>query len=175
MENWKIIENFPDYMVSDQGRFKGLKEYRQYKSGRILKPKLYKTGYLYIGLYKDRKRYFKRINRLVLETFKGVDPIKPFCNHKDGNKENNWLYNLEWTTQSENEKHAYKLGLKNQEGENHNLSKLKYGEVYLIKRILQSDLYKKRRVNQVFISKMFNVNHATISAINKEKIWKNIL
>ena len=49
-------------------------------------------------------------------------------NHIDGNKRNNNLDNLEWCTSSENQKHAYKMGLnKLRYGENNNFSKLKVG------------------------------------------------
>lgn len=67
-----------------------------------------RTGYLRVYLFKDhkKKRYF--IHRLVAEAFLPKKQGKDFVNHKDGNKQNNELGNLEWCNRSENMKHYYK-------------------------------------------------------------------
>lgn len=57
------------------------------------------------------KTHKKYIHRLMAEVFLDNTNMYPEVNHKDGNKHNNNLDNLEWVTKSENSKHAYKLGL----------------------------------------------------------------
>ena len=116
-EIWKIIENFPDYEVSNQGRVKSLKFGKEI----ILTPGKNK-GYLIVKLYKNGKKYNKTVHRLVLKAFKPNEDLnKNECNHIDGNKTNNCVENLEWCTHSENIKHAFRVGLKNHKGENHPL------------------------------------------------------
>jgi len=109
-EIWKIIKDFTDYMVSNFGR---VKSFKIYKEGKILKQNKYRTGYLYVNLWKNKKEYHKYVHRLVLETFEPIEDMDKFeCNHEDGNKENNiFLENIKWCTHSENIKHAYKLRL----------------------------------------------------------------
>ena len=115
MEIWKIIENFPDYAVSDQGRVKSFKFGKEI----ILTSEKNNKGYLCVNLYKNKKPHPKKIHKLVLEAFKPNEDLnKTECNHKDGNKENNYVENLEWCTRSDNIKHAFKLGLQNNKGEN---------------------------------------------------------
>lgn len=65
------------------------------------------NGYIKIMPYKDGKKLRSKLaHRLVLETFKG--PSQRYCNHKNGNKSDNRIENLEWVTASENVKHAIK-------------------------------------------------------------------
>jgi len=126
-EIWKTIEDFPDYEVSNLGR---VKSFKKYKEGKILKPQKNNGGYLYVNLWKDGKQYTKTIHRLVLEAFNPVENMDRFeCNHKNGLKLYNiYPNNLEWVTRSENQKHAYKIGLKKGlKGENHPMFG-KYGE-----------------------------------------------
>lgn len=54
----------------------------------------------------------RKVHRLLMIAFRGYDPKRPVVNHIDGNKLNNSLDNLEWTTSSENNRHAYATGLK---------------------------------------------------------------
>lgn len=105
-EIWKIIEYFPEYTVSNLGRIKSLK----FSKERILKLKKSKKGYFEVCLCKYNKKYFKRVNIVVLETFTEKSNLE--CNHIDGDKSNNKLENLEWLTRSENEKHAFRIRLK---------------------------------------------------------------
>lgn len=68
-------------------------------------------GYLTVNLYKDGKRTIKRVHILVAETFIPNPHRLPVVNHIDGNKQNPHVTNLEWTTHSENTKHAHRTGL----------------------------------------------------------------
>lgn len=97
--------------------FEGL--YQAGTNGRIFSTrskKLLKTdcrvnnsGYQSVGLWKKRKEYVKSVHWCVLAAFR--EQTAEDVNHIDGNKLNNTLANLEWVTRSENNKHAFKLGL----------------------------------------------------------------
>lgn len=75
--------------------------------GGILKPQLNKFGYSKITLLKNGKQYLVSIHRLVAQTFIDNPKNFPEVNHIDGNKSNNNVNNLEWTTHSENIKHRF--------------------------------------------------------------------
>lgn len=79
---------------------------------RILKPYLGTSGYYTVTLSKEGKRRKFSVHRLVATTFIKAHNDKPCVNHKDGNKLNNEVSNLEWSTYSENNKHAYDSNLK---------------------------------------------------------------
>ena len=81
-----------------------------------MKPRL-NTGYERVGLRKKGVQKGHYVHRLVAEAFLTPEPGRPFVNHKDGNKANNNLENLEWCTQSENQIHAYQLGLQKSHAE----------------------------------------------------------
>ena len=104
MEIWKNIKEHPDYEVSNLGRVKSLKSniiMNQYKS---------QSGYLNVYLYNSGKRKGFRVHRLVAQEFlvKHSDNLE--VNHIDNNKENNCVQNLEWCTRSENIKHSFDNG-----------------------------------------------------------------
>lgn len=103
MATWKntIIFNW-DYQISDDWRIKNL------KTNKILKSYISKDGYL--RLYIKYKWLWKNysIHRLVAQTFIPNPNNKPQVNHKDWNKLNNNIENLEWSTAKENMNHAHK-------------------------------------------------------------------
>ena len=68
-------------------------------------------GYLRLRFQKNKKRYNYKVHRLVAQLFIPNPENKPFVDHIDGNKENNCVSNLRWSTPSENTKFAYELGL----------------------------------------------------------------
>jgi hypothetical protein len=70
-----------------------------------------RKGYPYIGLHKNKKIKKYSIHRLVAQTFLPNPENKSQVNHKDGNKKNNHIDNLEWCTPRENCVHAYSLNL----------------------------------------------------------------
>jgi len=171
-EEWKILDEYgEDYFVSDLGRVKSFKQDKV--DGKILEPEVDKDGYYRVALYKNRKRFKRFVHVLVLETFIGKNNNYQ-CNHKNGIKSCNNLKNLKWITNSENIKHAFNIGLKSQIGELNNKSKFKNGEVWLIKKILNSDYYKFGKITNEFIGKMFNVKGNTVSRIKTGKRWSHI-
>ena len=105
-EEWRQIQGYEGlYEVSNLGRVKSLERYD--KIGRLIKektlnPRKHKKGYLYVGLSKDgiQKKY--SIHRLVAIAFIPNPNNLPQVNHKDENKENNCLDNLEWCTNEYN-------------------------------------------------------------------------
>jgi hypothetical protein len=103
MEEWKVIEGFEDYEVSNLGKVKSLK----FNKERILKPiksGKYNNTYLQVGLSKNNKTYFKKIHKLVAKYFLGHKPCghKLVVHHKNDNSLDNRVENLEIVTQREN-------------------------------------------------------------------------
>lgn len=110
-EIWKKIEFANNYSVSNMGRIrmdgktivdtKGV--FRTYKP-HMCKFKIGKSGYCEIILRdSNKKKIYCLVHRLVLETFNPIDNMKSLqVNHKDENKLNNKLNNLEWMTPKEN-------------------------------------------------------------------------
>lgn len=139
-EIWKDIESFEGlYKISNFGKIKSLE--RKVKNGnntfRIQKehlikltPNLERHGYVYCMLYKDNKSYSRQVHRLVAKTFIPNPNNLPQVNHIDGNKENNSINNLEWCTDIENKKHAWKTGLTNAEHRKQKIKCIETGEVF---------------------------------------------
>lgn len=92
IEEWRIIEEFPQYSVSDLGRVKN--NLTQY----ILVGGKDKDGYRQVTLSIGKKQYNRRICRLVAIAFIPSPNNLPQVNHKDEDKENDWVGNLEWCT-----------------------------------------------------------------------------
>ena len=90
-EIWKIIEGYPNYMVSNKGRVKSLNYHRERKE-KIMENKKTKTGYLRITLNKNGKYKTFAVHRLVAEAFIPNPNNLPEVNHKDENKQNNFVY-----------------------------------------------------------------------------------
>lgn len=99
-EIWRDIEGWEGYQVSNLGRFKSFKRCPE---GKLLTPHKNKKGYLSIHLRdKDRNKLFQ-CHRLVLLTFKPIPNSDEMeVNHKNENKQDNRLDNLEWMTRLEN-------------------------------------------------------------------------
>lgn len=114
IEDWKPVANWPGYEVSSLGNVRSLDRHittrtnvRFYK-GRILKPTKLKDGYN--GVSFSGKRTYK-IHRLVAQAFIPNPEAKLEVNHKNGNKLDNRVENLEWSTRAENARHAALNGL----------------------------------------------------------------
>ena len=109
-EIWETIDEFPNYKISNKGRVMNSTNYK------LIRPFDDGRGYNVVHLYKDKIRYTKKIHRLVADAFVEGKEEGYDVNHIDGNKKNNFAYNLEWCTRSENIKHAYCIGLFEKKG-----------------------------------------------------------
>lgn len=99
IEVWKDIDGYEGlYQVSNLGRIRSLK----YGKERILKHRKDKDGYLRVGLYKNSKMKDYFVHRLVALVFIPNPNNLPCINHKDENKTNNSVDNIEWCTQQHN-------------------------------------------------------------------------
>lgn len=104
MELWKQISSNPNYEISNTGKIRRKKSIKEHSVTD-------KKGYLTTDLYSNGVRKSVRVHRVVAEEFIPNPDNKPEVNHKDGNKHNNNVDNLEWVTKKENCEHAWKHGL----------------------------------------------------------------
>ena len=114
IEVWKPISGFENYKISNLGRIKNTvfrNRYTTMLKERILTPSKNGRGYLFVYLSKNDNRKMKTIHRLVAEAFIENPNGYPVINHRDGNKENNFVDNLEWCTVQYNAQHSHRLGL----------------------------------------------------------------
>ena len=104
-EIWKKIDQFYFY-ISNKGRVKN-------RFGKIRKLHKGKNGYLVFSAqnYEENKKYLLYVHRLVAAYFLPIEEYDECVNHKDGNKENNCVENLEWCSLAYNTKHAYEHDL----------------------------------------------------------------
>jgi hypothetical protein len=175
METWKDIEGYAGlYQVSDAGRIKSLSRIINGTLGgsyltkqRVLNPPIYSRGYRMVKLYNDGKCQRVGVHVLVARAFIDNPSDKPMVNHKDGNKSNNDVCNLEWVTSHENHLHAAATGLK-AKGDRHGFSRLNSKAVAVIKGMLQD------HISQRVIAQRFKFCQATIKDINLKKTWREI-
>lgn len=127
-ETWKNIENYDNYEINNYGVV------RIKKNKKILKYQIDKDGYYKITLWKKGKCKCFRVNRLVAITFLENPNNLPVVNHKDENKQNNYVENLEWCTVAYN--NAY--GTKGKRGGEKLRGKLRYTKTN--RKVAQYDL-----------------------------------
>lgn len=110
IEIWKDITGYEGlYQASNFGNIKSLK--RNTAHERILKPRVDKGGYLYVGLTKNGITKTYKVHRLIGLTFIANPKNKYSINHINGNKQDNNVENLEWASAKEQAIHAVKMGL----------------------------------------------------------------
>jgi len=164
-ELWKDIEGYEGfYQVSNLGRVKSLprtinrKTYIYTVKESIRIPCIV-NGYFMISLCKNRKRETNYIHILLCKAFKPNPNNLPIVNHKDGNKLNISLDNLEWCTYQENTIHAVNNDLHN--------SKLTVKEVKEIRSLLATGH------KGVYIAELYSISQGIISNIKTGKIWNH--
>lgn len=108
-EKWKDIQGYEGlYQVSNLGNVRSvdriIKHYPKdyFQEGRVLKSALTKNGYPMVILVNHNDRKTKMVHRLVAETFIDNPYNLPIINHKDEDKTNNRVNNLEWCTHKYN-------------------------------------------------------------------------
>lgn len=154
MEIWKKIQDYGgQYEVSNLGRVRDLK-------GNI-KP-VYKNnkGYMLASLYYNLKTFHPTIHRLVAKAFIPNPNNLSQINHKDCNKINNRVTNLEWC----NQRYNYDEGMKTfqySKNENHYFSKLRNADIPMIYKLYQVGFIRAT------VAKIMNINPSSLEAIEK--------
>jgi hypothetical protein len=173
MEIWKDVEGYEGlYQVSSEGRVKSLEKKSWNGTGwfmrkeMILKPVFNsKIKYETVGLSIEGIRTGFYIHRLVAKHFISNPYNKSDVNHKNGDKHNNSVKNLEWVTPQENIEHSINVLGNTQFGELNNQSILSASDIVKIRN-------DKRR--HIDIANDYGVCRTNIIAIKKYKTWKHI-
>ena len=176
LEIWKNIKGYEGlYQISNMTRIKSLRRTSLWGIQKITLPeRILKTGtnehgYLVAYLNTDGRKKNFLVHRLLADAFLPKVIDKNFLNHKNGNKLDNRLENLEWCTISENAIHAYKTGLKLPiRGERHKLAKLSD------KKVLEMRKLRELGATQVELSKMYNVSRRAVRNVLSYLSWKHI-
>jgi hypothetical protein len=109
-ERWAPVRDFPDhYEISTLGRLRRLKPYRACQAGKIRKPQTTKKGYVVYMLSVSNQVTLKSAHRMVADAFIGPIPPGMEVNHKNGDKGDPRLDNLEIVSNSENRAHSYRV------------------------------------------------------------------
>lgn len=114
-EIWGDVENYYGYLVSNFGRVKSAERKVPNKNHLmsikeiIKKQRLDHNGYPVVSLCIKKQYKSKTVHRLVAKAFIPNPENKPYINHKNGDKTDNRVENLEWVTNSENLLHAYRI------------------------------------------------------------------
>lgn len=181
MEDFVKIKGFENYEVSDLGN---IKTFNWYGSGResIIKPAKDKKGYLRVGLTKNGILYTLKIHRIVALHFVNNPLDKIQVNHINGIKSDNRAVNLEWCTNSENQIHAIRCGLRKSTkgkkrtnvnwmiGANNHNSKLTESNVREIRAKFKPRIYTRN-----MLALEYNVEPSSIKDIVLGKSWKHLL
>lgn len=176
-EIWKDVVGFEGlYKVSNFGNVMGMGKswvcgmYNKIrtKPKSILPKSTNTSGYHQIWLSKNKNGKNYRVHRLVAEAFLENPENKKDINHKNGNKTDNGLDNLEWCTRSENVLHAFKNDLKKpSSGSKHGMSKLKEYDVLKIRELAGKH-------TKLELAEMFGVGRRSINNIVNHKSWQHI-
>lgn len=111
-EEWlPVVEWEGIYEVSNIGRVRRILALTNNRAGNVLKAGPDKNGYPRVFLSRDSRRCTRPVHRLVAEAFIGPRPDGLTINHKDGCKTHNAFTNLEYITNTENQRHARATGL----------------------------------------------------------------
>lgn len=169
-EEWRPVREFEGiYEVSNFGVIRRAADSKSWAKGRVLKQVLDRGGYLQVRLYQGNDGITRKVHRIVVEAFVGLRPKGFDINHKDSDKTNNHLFNLEFVTRSENMLHRYKAAPRRPNSiiyrgvqRPHKLSEAQVREIL-----------HDTRSNRKVASDM-GVIERTIRAIRKGQIWHHI-
>lgn len=175
-EGYIWLEEFPDYAINKQGQ---VLSFKKYKDGYPLKNKAAwnKGWYIVYSLREGNQTHERLAHRLVMQTFKPVENMENLeVNHKDGDKSNCDINNLEWCTHQENMQHAYEYGLLqndwkqyNTKGENSPTAKFTKEEVLWIRH-----LRNQVGLTTIKLAELFDTSPSHISGIATYKCWRHV-
>ncbi|MBM3984018.1 MAG: hypothetical protein FJ304_27870 [Planctomycetes bacterium] len=152
-ELWRDIPGFPDYQAGSSGGIRS----RKRGDWNVLRPTAHsRTGYLVVSLRVGGRYVARSVHRLVAVAFLGEANGRD-VNHKNGNKHDNALANLEYLSRGDNHRHAYRTRLREPVGK-----RLTDEQVREIARL-------QGVVPQKVIAREFGVSRATVGLIHNRK------
>lgn len=160
---FKTLTYFPNYEINELGII------RSCKNKKIKSQYVGSTGYYMVTFSINNKSKPVRVHRLLALEFILNPDNKPCVNHKDGNKLNNSLDNLEWVTHPENMKHAFKTGLVDNTGEKNGMSKLTEEQVKKIKLMLSDGISQYK-----IAKKIGGISRSSIMNIKNNHYWNHV-
>jgi len=163
-EVWKVYSEVPRFEVSTLGNV------RHSKDGSTKYKKPDKIGYIYIQYKVKGKRLNLKVHRMVAKTFLSNELNLPEVNHKDGNKQNNNINNLEWCTRQQNIRHGYDTGLFDQKGSKNGRSILTETQVHELCAWYEASTEHTPKL----AVETFNVSIQQASKIRCGVAWKHI-
>jgi len=170
IEKWKDIPGYEGmYQASDFGNVRSL-NYRKTKKIGVMSQTKNKNGYLHTTLYKNKKTITVLVHRAVIMSFYGVSELH--VNHKNMNKTDNSLANLEFCTRSENMRHALnnkKFNFTDRKGSLNINAKLSEGDVLEIKKKISEGFSNGE------ICLEYNVQKGMISKIRTGRNWGHVI
>lgn len=164
-EQWRRVRGWP-YAVSNTGRIVRLSAAQGTKAGIVVKPKLTSGGYARVCLQRKGERWYPRVHRLVAQAFIGPSRGRQI-NHKNGNKLDNTVENLEWVTPAENMQHASEHGMR-PHGEKHQFAKLSDDQVREMKKRLAAG---EAPIN---LAHEYDIDASVVRRIKRGEAWKHI-
>ena len=169
MEEWRPVPGYP-YEVSDLGRVRRTEAIGGARVGRILKQKVHRDGYLCLTLCAGNVRRCPQVHSLVAAAFLGPRPHGKQVNHKDSDKQNNALANLEYVTPQENSRHAAANGKwPCQKGEHNGCATLTEEQVREIR-----SAYVPLKVTCRMLGERYGVTQSNIHAIVTRRSWNHL-
>ena len=166
-----------EYAIDEEGKVWSYPRTVVYqKPGRFLRPGRAENHYDSLALTSHNgAKISVAIHRLVALTYLPNPENKPFVNHKDGDKRNNSVSNLEWCTEKENSEHAWKTGLMDharydRRGSRNPKVRLTEANVIEIKRRMATG-----KINQCAVAREFGVSRGAIGEIFRGTNWKHIV
>lgn len=170
-EKWlPIVEYEGWYSVSNLGRIRRDKAQCGTRIGKINKSCANKIGYSIVVLSKNCIAKTFRVHFLVTQSFLGEKPKGLTTNHIDGNKTNNKISNLEYSSYSENGLHAYRLGLKiGMFGIKNPNCKISKNIVIKIRK-----KYKSENISQSKLGKIYGISQTQVGRIIRNERWNYI-
>lgn len=152
-QKWHEIPGFPGYYASRKGEILG-------KHGEPLKQRRLRDGYTNVCLYTPNRKGNQKTHALIARTFIGPRPEGHQINHKNGNKADNRVQNLEYVTQSDHlqaefRKNPYRRNVK-----------LTFKDAQEIRHLLKKGVDKRQ------LAKQYAISERNLQAIKNNQIWK---
>lgn len=174
MEQWRDVPGYENYyQVSDLGRVRSLDRREKVgkstrlRRGRVITPVMDRLGYLTLGLWANSDRERWTVHRLVMLAFVGPSDLQ--VNHKNGNKTDNRLENLEYVTCQENMEHRDRVLGMSSRGERSGKAVMTDAAVIRLRSLYATGLHSHRE-----LAAMFGISKSNIGEIVNRKTWAHV-